>query len=393
MRHAVKQLKTLLLWRKSGLLFTVTGLIFVGLIWGFSKIIVAPAEADLAQGNRKEQFVIISAESSSDTVDQFPRTTQRVITDTLSPVDEKIPVPSGCVLDGQLASPNGRWVNISVNCGHTAYDMILDATMKEINEISNVLGMDGAVLNWSPDGNTAILRIDPIGQNEIVLANLETGSTERLDTPPETYDVAISPTNQRVLYTVSRGLGWGGELWMMNRDGSHRQLLLKEPKHLITYPVWSPQGDAIAYIRMKDTNIPFTVGELCLADGDGQNPRVLAKADTGHGYPPVWSPDGEWVAFVVRENPQNLHADLSPTALESNIYLAHRQTGAIQPLTTFTGTLVEGAVWSPMGDQLAFQTIQKDVRSIWVTDIADGEMQRVTQGAEVAYPVWLKKEE
>ena len=88
----------------------------------------------------------------------------------------------------------------------------------------------------------------------------------------------------------------------MDRNGRNREQIINDPVHIIAYPRWSPTGDNIAYIRMPDSNVPFTVGELVLADGNGRNERVIAPADAGHGYPPVWSPDGRQVAFVVREN-------------------------------------------------------------------------------------------
>ncbi len=175
----------------------------------------------------------------------------------------------------------------------------------------------------------------------------------------------------------------------MNRDSSDKQLLLRESRHIAAYASWSPSGDAIAYIRMADSNIPFTVGELWLASGDGQNRRMIAPADAGHGYRPVWSPDGRWVAFVGRENPQDVGADLVAEALESNIYLAEVATGVVQAVPRFQGAFTEAPVWSPDGRYLAFSTDAGGVADIWLVEIGTGAIQQLTHNVGARWPVWV----
>ncbi len=301
----------------------------------------------------------------------------------------RMEIPEQCEVSGLYAAPRGQWVAVQIGCEDGMFVKVLHAVSGHIRSLSVDLGLDSIFLGWTPDGNSAILRLDPIGENEIVQVNLEDGSTGRLNTHSHTYNVAISPDNRRVLYTVSRGLGLGGELWMMNRDGSDKRLLLQEPRHVIAYPRWSPRGDAIAYIRMPDTNIPFTVGELWLADGSGQNRRMIAAADAGHGYPPMWSPDGELLAFIVRENPQSVRADNLAWELESNIYLADIETGEVRPLTRFEGVLTDSIAWLPNGKRLAFRTTVGGTSAIWLADVRTGEVQQVTVGAEAYCPAWL----
>ncbi len=175
----------------------------------------------------------------------------------------------------------------------------------------------------------------------------------------------------------------------MDWDGRNREQIINDPAHIIAYPRWSPTGDALAYIRMADSNIPFTVGELMLADGNGRNGQVIAPADAGHGYPPVWSPDGRQVAFVVRENEEDRRADVVASALESNIYIADRATGGIRAVTRFEGALTEAPAWSPDGAWLAFSTNAGGVPDIWVAEVATGVVYQVTHNAYARCPIWL----
>ncbi|MGC9458140.1 MAG: hypothetical protein ACP5DC_11550 [Halothiobacillaceae bacterium] len=210
-----------------------------------------------------------------------------------------------------------------------------------------------------------------------------------MEVPPFTYDAAFSPDGQRVLYALSRGLGFGSEVWTVDRNGRNREQIINDPAHIIAYPRWSPSGDAIAYIRMPDSNVPFTVGELVLADGDGRNERVIAAADAGHGYPPVWSPDGRQVAFVVRENPDESAADIAAPYLVSNIHLADAASGSVRAVTRFEGALTDGPAWSPDGAWLAFSTNASGVADVWLVEVASGKVQQVTRNANARCPVWV----
>jgi Tol biopolymer transport system component len=248
-------------------------------------------------------------------------------------------------------------------------------------------------LNWAPDGDSFLLRVDPIGDDLVLLVNAKSGRFERLDVPPFTYDVTLSPDGERALCTASRGLGFGSQVWAMDRDGRNKERIIHDPVHIIAYPRWSPTGDAIAYIRMPDSNVPFSLGELVLADGDGRNGQVVAQVDAGHGYPPVWSPDGKQVAFVARENPEDKAADIAAPYLESNILLVDLASGGVRAVTQFEGALTDAPTWSPDGAWLAFSTDAGDVTDVWLAEVASGKVCQVTWNANARYPVWLAGEE
>lgn len=294
-----------------------------------------------------------------------------------------------CEVFGLHNSPNGRWIAVDVSCAASSHTLLLGVSTGQTRPAEPGPWRESFFLNWAPDGDSFLLRVDPIGDDLILLINARNGRFERMDVPPFTYDVVFSPDGRWVLYAISRGLGFGSEVWLMDRNGRNREQIINDPAHVIAYPRWSPTGDAIAYIRMPDSNVPFTIGELVLADGNGRNERVVTPADAGHGYPPVWSPDGRRVAFVVRENPEESAADVAASYLESNVYLADKASGSVWAVTRFEDTLTEAPTWSPDGAWLAFSSDAGGVADVWLVEVASGEVQQVTQNANARCPVWV----
>ena len=121
---------------------------------------------------------------------------------------------------------------------------------------------------------------------------------------------------------------------LRERGGKAVEQLYADPFHYISFARYSPDGRQIAFIKIPDTQTPFTVGELWVMNSDGSNARKLADADAGHGYAANWSPDGKQIAFVLRENPDDERADQVERGIDQQ-YLhgrgADRSTDADHP--------------------------------------------------------------
>lgn len=315
---------------------------------------------------------------------------ERLAEQATSAATESISFDTGrCDIAGLYASPNGHWIAIEVGCEASVHTLVMTAATGEIRSVWPEPWKSSFFLNWAPDGDSLLIRVGHLGESGVFLVNARDERSRQMDTPPFTYDATFSPSGERMLYVTTQGLGFGSEVWLMDRNGRNKEQIIHDSAHIIAYPRWSPTGDVIAYIRMPDSNVPFPVGELVLADGNGHNEVVVAPADAGHGYPPVWSPDGRQVAFVARENEDNQRADVMASALESNIYIADGATGEVQAVTRFEGVLTESLAWSPDGAWLAFSTNAGGVADVWLAEVASGEVKQATQNANARCPVWL----
>ena len=253
--------------------------------------------------------------------------------------------------------------------------------------------VDSHFLAWGADDITAYLRIDSLGNPRIVKVDLA-----RLPNPDfpitnfpitnYTYDLSVAPSGLTT-FTFSRGFGFGSEVWSTRDGGSTAQLLLADSRNYLSFVRWSPDGKRLAFIKIPDTQTPFTVGELWVMNADGSNPLRLAEADAGHGYAANWSPDGTRLAFVVRSNPDDPAADTSEGALLSNIAVVDLEHRTVTQVTRFTRGRAETPVWSPDGNTLAFDFVLNGRMDVQIVDLASGEATPLLT-EPVCCPIWLQ---
>jgi len=296
-------------------------------------------------------------------------------------------IPPHCGLLNVFSPPVGRFLAIELSCPNGQTVLFLDTDTSAVTQ--PVGDTDSHFLAWSPDGSAAYLKADSLGSPHVVRAAVD-GRQDVIPVNEFTYDLAASLREREFTFTFSRGLGQGSELWLAKRDGQVTELLYSDPFHYISFARFSLDGSQIAFIRIPDTQTPFTVGELWVMNADGSNPRKLADADAGHGYAANWSPDGERIAFVVRANPEDARADQSNEDLISNIYIVDADSGALKQVTNLGNGRVEAPFWSPDGNTLAFSVVINDRMEVQIAEIATGEIRSLETGSACC-PAWMRK--
>ncbi|HEX5809248.1 MAG TPA: hypothetical protein VFY25_11320, partial [Anaerolineales bacterium] len=186
-------------------------------------------------------------------------------------------------------APIGTFMAIELNCPNGQTVLFLDTESAAFRQ--PIPDSDSHFLAWTPDGKAAYLKVDSLG-NPRVLRVFTEGKQESIQVPAFTYDLAPAIAADEFTFTFSGGLGQGSELWLARRDGKNAATLHTDPFHYISFARFSPDASQIAFIKIPDTETPFTVGELWVMDRDGSNARKVAEADAGHGYAANWSPDG-----------------------------------------------------------------------------------------------------
>ena len=275
----------------------------------------------------------------------------------------------------ELSCPNGQ--------GVLFVDTVTASVTQPIPE------SDSHFLAWTFDGSAAYLKVDSLGSPRVVRAETD-GGQEVIPITEFMYDLASSPKQGEFTYTFSRGLGQGSELRRAKGNGKVVETLYADPMHYISFARYSPDGSQIAFIKIPDTQTPFTVGGLWVMNLDGSEARKLADADAGHGYAANWSPDGSRLAFVRRENPEDERADQSEEALISNIYVVNVQSEALTQITHLEQGRVETPFWSPEGNTLEFSVVINDRMEVRIADMTTGEIRSlITEPA--CCPAWMRR--
>jgi dipeptidyl aminopeptidase/acylaminoacyl peptidase len=296
-------------------------------------------------------------------------------------------IPPNCGLFNNYPAPLGKFMAIELSCPHGQTVFFFDTITNSVTQ--PVTDADSHFLAWAFDGNAAYLKVDSLGSPHVIRVSTD-GAQDSIPITEFTYDLAASANPGEFTFTFSSGMGQGSELWFAKRDGKAVEPLYADSFHYISFARYSPDGSQLAFIKIPDTQIPFTVGELWAMNADGSEARALANADAGHGYAANWSPDGKQIAFVVRENPDDEHADQSNEALLSNIYMVDVQTGALTQITFLKEGRAETPFWSPDGNTLAFNIVINDRMEVRLADVSTGEIRSLISESACC-PAWLWK--
>jgi Tol biopolymer transport system component len=156
----------------------------------------------------------------------------------------------------------------------------------------------------------------------------------------------------------------GSDIYVMDADGTHLVQLTDQSEGGVTQdePAWSPDGTEIAY-RSNEAGAL----DVWVMDADGANARKLTDAGDSNGEP-IWSPDGTKIAF---------DSDRQARSWGLSIWVMNSDGSDPAMLTdTEAGDIVTS--WSPDGTKIAFQRSvnQSDYAwDVWVMN-ADGTGQQ-----------------
>jgi dipeptidyl aminopeptidase/acylaminoacyl peptidase len=302
-------------------------------------------------------------------------------------------VPPNCTLFEVFPAPSGPFMLIELSCPNGQTVLFLDTSSSlsasSASITQPVTDSDSHFLAWTSDGESVYLKVDTLGDARVIRVSTS-GRHDDMDITGWTYDLAAKPDSSDFIFTFSGGLGSGSEMTLARHEGRDLQQLYVDQFNYVSFAHYSPDGRQIAFIKIPDSQIPFTVGELWVMDMDGSNPRKLADADAGHGYAANWSADGKWIAFVKRENPDDESANQSADSLMSNIHLVKVQSGELTQITRFMDGYVETPYWSPDGNTLAFNVVVDGRIEVQTADIASGEIRSLITESTCC-PAWMRK--
>ena len=186
------------------------------------------------------------------------------------------------------------------------------------------------------------------------------------------YYADVSPDGSRIVYSTCeytifdhdkgrKSYNRGYEMASVHVDGSGRHRLT-DNVHFENYPVWSPDGNRIAFVAHNDysrradydfiglspDHYHVSNSEIFTRAADGTDERVVPNTKGVGLYPPVWSPDGQRLAFTAHDVPPPFYRPSEP--LERILYTVRLDGSELSRI----GKATILPTWSPDGERVAF---------------------------------------
>ncbi|MEO6778469.1 MAG: DPP IV N-terminal domain-containing protein [Gemmatimonadaceae bacterium] len=217
---------------------------------------------------------------------------------------------------------------------------------------------------FSPDSRKFAFTAQTEGRDVLSIADIATGKVVQYDKIP--VDGVLSPSySPDGKHIVFSGIADAvTNLYIVDSDGRNLRQITKD-RYGDLMPSWSPDGTRIAFASdLASTNLAtLALGKLQIAIYDLQSgtSHVLPNQQ-GLNINPVWSPDGQSLAYV---------SDRNGTA---NIYLHSftdggdlRVTNVQSGVSQFTETSPV-MTWSRATDRLAFTYFDRNDFTVWYID-------------------------
>ena len=177
----------------------------------------------------------------------------------------------------------------------------------------------------------------------------------------------VSPTGKRAVFE------YRGEIITVPREhGSVRNLTLS-PGVADRAPVWSPEGDQIAWFSDKSGEY-----ELVIADQYGAIQKTIAFEKPTFYFEPVWAPGGRHIAF---------------TDTDYRIWIADVSAGTVKAADADRYAHPNRSmnpVWSPDGKYIAYaKQLESHFKAVFAYSIDQDKVIQLTDGmADCISPVW-----
>lgn len=187
-------------------------------------------------------------------------------------------------------SPDGTKIAFVALDGRDAHLKVVNADGSGLRDLG-LLAENGSTQDypsWAADSQSiAYARAlrGGVGSSELHVVGLSGADRLLISQPGSLTNPMMSPDGRRIVYAGQADDGSIQLFTVASSGGEAAQVTRARAAH--AYPVWSPDGTKIAYVR---PNLPDVAEHLYVMDADGGNQRDLGKTEFGH---PTWSPDSK----------------------------------------------------------------------------------------------------
>jgi Tol biopolymer transport system component len=159
--------------------------------------------------------------------------------------------------------------------------------------------------SWSPDGQRIAYERLVDGRDDIFVIGADgTGNHNLTRNPSRDTAPSWSPDGESIAFSSWRD--GNADIYVLRVETALRSSEPVTPTRLTEHPArdlqpaWSPDGESIAFVSMRDSSDPKN-GDIYVMGADGSNPTAVTALPDDERYP-SWSPDGTLIAFRLARN-------------------------------------------------------------------------------------------
>jgi Tol biopolymer transport system component len=237
----------------------------------------------------------------------------------------------------------------------------------------------------SPDGATlAFIRYERPGVGDLNVAPMQGGQARKLtDWYAGLGGVTWTPDGREIVYSVESGPDTG--LWRIpaHESGSRRGTRIPTNVRATMPSISGLAHDRPARLAFQTTT--WDIGlrlidlESPLAAGVIQAVKPIADS-TRAERPGPFSPDGASMAFV------------SDRTGSPQLWLSQRDGSGVRQITSLNAAELVAPSWSPDGRRIAFSAAIRGNSDVYVADVADGPLKRLTSEASMDVEPWWSRD-
>ena len=281
-------------------------------------------------------------------------------------------------LQAQRAAANGGLPAVSPDGIHIAFlanrsggedDVFVIASDGSAEKQLTRTPEDEGNAQWSADGQRVVFSRFAGGNSRIYAIGMDGKNEHEIGSVPGRSPV-FSPDGKQLVYMA--GDSWTTtKLMVAAADGSHAREI-NDGNSIAWNSHWSPDGKRIAFTgKNREGTLAIFVMN---ADGSGLHQVTHLAAAEGNAQWPVWSPDGNSLAFQVNQL----------TEKTAHIWTLHVATGETHKLAAHDSSyLDETPSWFPDGKRIAFQSNRTGSIEVWEMN-SDGSAPRQLTGSKSA---------